>query len=534
MRFREFKSFLLEYANQEVAVDPLQKLADIASETDPDDPFHEKAIEIRQMALAKAATVPEQEPEQQPEAEPQQQPVQQQQPALRKPQQPIQQPNTIGKPATQPSTVQTQAPITPIAEKLDAGAAVKPTRKPAGNKVVPANVAGPADEDEAIWEEYLNSLQDPAQRKAMAKDAQLKATMLSFIKHYESTKQASKKVLSDLAGEVLDRISKGGASESEKDALLGIFKQHNIPEEQMKFFLEGAKSGKIINMTSLVKSYTGKIDEHVRGPYKAVFVKVISNFFNLADGMRTAGNIGPGEVAFVLLGDPAEKMEKGDLRVGKETFEVKASSDTPGKMTKKGVPGASKPNGAVFGAKVNQKPASAWPIVQDILNKYGIEQTTRPGGIDPETGKTKELQRFKINASGMTDLNQQLDALKMPKAKRAKLMADILEQLFPKIVKQDKTAYVSLVTATMDPKTGHFPTQDSGELMKLLAKTSLVGYKLEKHKENFIFFNKTSRTYYVFRGDEMNDAIEDGTIRLFKGIDWSDGQYPAAPKMYIA
>ena len=37
-----------------------------------------------------------------------------------------------------------------------------------------------------------------------------------------------------------------------------------------------------------------------------------------------------------------------------------------------------------------------------------------------------------------------------------------------------------------------------------------------------------------FQEEAMEGAINDGTIRLFKGIDWSDGQYPAAPKMYIA
>jgi hypothetical protein len=391
-----------------------------------------------------------------------------------------------------------------------------------------------AQPDDLVWEEYLNTIADPTARAKIAKDPHIKASISIFIKAYESKKETARKELNDLAGDVLSRISKDGASDSEKESLIAIFATNNVPEEHMKFFLQGAKAGKIIDMSSLVNSYNGKIDDHVRQPYRAIFSKVIGNFFNLADGMRTAGNIGPGEVAFVLLGNPAKKMNKGDLEVGNESFEVKASSDTPGKPKKDGTPGASKPNGAVFGAKVNQKPASAWPIVQEILNKYGIERTTREVKDASSPTGFKELERFKINSSGMTDLNTELDNLRMPKAKRANLMADILEQLFPKIVKQNKKDFVQHVALTMDPKTGHFPIEDSGELMKLLAKTALTGYKLEKHKENFIFFNKSSRTFYVFRGDEMAEAIDDGTIRLFKGIDWSDGQYPAAPKMYIA
>jgi hypothetical protein len=200
-------------------------------------------------------------------------------------------------------------------------------------------------------------------------------------------------------------------------------------------------------------------------------------------------------------------------------------------MTKKGTPGAGKPSGAVFGAKVNQKPASAWPIVQEILNKYGIKQTLRP--VTDKSGNTRDLERFKINRMGLTDLNSELDNLRMPKSKRANLMADMLEQLFPRIIKKDKKEFVGRVALTMNGKTGHFPVEDSSELMKLIAKVALEGYKLEKHKENFIFFNKTTRSFAIFRGEAMEQAIDDGTIKLFKGIDWSDGQYPAAPKMYL-
>jgi hypothetical protein len=497
---------LYEFAPPEGQEDLFQKLATIAQETLPGDEFHEKAMKLMQIVLNKAGTV-QPEPVAQEPAQPVAQPVAQEpaQPVAQEPAQPVAQDQL-------PAEEDEEEPV--IAER----APVKKTVK---------------QPDDLVWEEYLNTIADPKARTKIAKDPQIKASIAIFIKSYESKKEAAKKEINDLAGSVLARISKDGASDSEKESLVAIIATNNVPEEHMKFLLKGAKTGMIIDMTSLVNSYNGKIDDHVRQPYKDIFSKVIGNFFNLADGMRTAGNIGPGEVAFVLLGNPAKKMNKGDLEVGKESFEVKASSDTPGKLKQDGTPGASKPNGAVFGAKVNQKPASAWPIVQEILNKYGIAQTTRTV-TNKTTGETKELERFKINSSGMTDLNAELDSMGMPKAKRANLMADILEQLFPKIVKQNKKEFVQHVALTMDPTTGHFPTEDSGELMKLLAKTALTGYKLEKHKENFIFFNKSSRTYYVFRGDEMSEAIDDGTIRLFKGIDWSDGQYPAAPKMYIS
>jgi hypothetical protein len=498
MRFFEFRSPIIDAAEPSSVANPLQKLADIVKTIDPSDPLYNQAIDIMQLGLSKADNAVEKS---QPNIEV---PVEKSQPNIEVP---------VEK--SQPNIE------VPVEEKLDT--AVKKT-KPAAKKNL---------DDESVYEAYLNAIQDPIERMAMAKDAEFKNKMLNFIKIYENDKAAKRKELTDLAGDVLSRISKGEPSDSEKDALLGIFPQFGIGNEQMTLFLQGAKEGKIIDMQKLVNSFDGIIDNHVNSVYKPVYMKVIGSFFNLADGMRTAGNIGPGEVAFVLLGNPAEKMVKGDLKVGKESFEVKASSDSAGKEKKDGSPGATKPNGAVFGAKVNQKPASAWPNVQEILNKYEIEQTTRVV-TNKETGETKELERFKLNASGMTDLNAELDSMRMPKAKRAKLMSEILKQLFPKIINQDRAGFEQKVLATMNPKTGHFPIEDNGSLMKLIALTALEGYKLEKHKENFIFFNKTSRNYKVFRGTQIDDAINNDTIRLFKGIDWSDGQYPAAPKMYIS
>jgi len=487
MRFFEFRSPIIDAADPSSTTNPLQKLADIVKVIDPSDPLYNQAIDIMQLGLSKADN------------------------AVEKSQQDIEVPIEKSQ----------QNIEVPVEEKLDT--VVK--------KIKPVAKANP--DDEAVYEAYLNAIQDPAERMAMAKDAEFKNKILNFIKIYENDKATKRKELTDLAGDVLSRISKNEPSESEKDALLGIFPQFGIGNEQMILFLQGAKEGKIINMQRLVNSSDGKIDMHVNSVYKPVYMKVIGSFFNLADGMRTAGNIGPGEVAFVLLGNPAEKMAKGDLKVGKETFEVKASSDSPGKEKKDGSAGATKPNGAVFGAKVNQKPASAWPNVQEILNNYGIERTTREVKDANSPTGFKDLERFKINSSGMTDLNAELDSMRMPKAKRAKLMTEILKQLFPKIINQDRAGFEQQVLATMDPKTGHFPIEDNGSLMKLIALTALTGYKLEKHKENFIFFNKTSRNYKVFRGTQVDDAINNDTIRLFKGIDWSDGQYPAAPKMYI-
>jgi hypothetical protein len=492
MRFREFNPILNEFVLGN-GQDPFKKLADIASETAETDPLHKEALDIMNMILDKIKKDPEVKgnTSRQPQAQQQVQPQAQQQ--------------------VQQQTLQQNNPNAVVSERQ--------------------NTAMP---DDLVWEEYLNSIEDPKTRNAMAKDAKLRAITLNFIKKYEQKKIEVHKLITDLASKVLERIAKSKPTESDIEALIGIFKQNQIPDEQMKYFLNGAINGKIINMLTLVKTARGSIDDHVGSSYKKIYLKIIADFFKLADGMRTAGNIGPGEVAFVLLGDPTQKMEKGDLQVGNETFEIKAGNITP-TILKDGSPGSPKLSGAVFGAKVNQKPASAWPNVQEILHGIGIEDTTKIGNTtDKTTGEkgTRELQRFKINPTGLKELNYELDYLRIRKQKRAVIMAEILETVFPKQIKKEKQDYIQKVLLTMDEK-GHFPPSYDGDLMKLVAKTALAGYRLEKHKENFLFFNKTSRNYMIFRHEQMEEAIDNGTIKLFGGIDWGDGQYPAAPKMVI-
>ena len=202
MRFFEFRSQIIDTAEPSSTTNPLQKLADIVKAIDPSDPLYDQAIDIMQLGLSKADN------------------------AVEKNQQDIEVP-----------VEKNQQDIeVPVEEKLDT--AVKKT-KPAAKKNL---------DDESVYEAYLNAIQDPTERMAMAKDAEFKNKMLNFIKIYENDKAVKRKKLTDLAGDVLSRISKGEPSDSEKDALLGIFPQFGIGNEQMTLFLQGAKEGKIIDM----------------------------------------------------------------------------------------------------------------------------------------------------------------------------------------------------------------------------------------------------------------------------------------------
>jgi hypothetical protein len=111
-----------------------------------------------------------------------------------------------------------------------------------------------------------------------------------------------------------------------------IFLNDEIPIEEAKRFLEVAQTG-VIDMIPMVKKSKGKLDQFVVNDpvVKRVYAKVIADFINWIPG-KTAGNVGPGEFALVMLGNPTGKEKKGDLKIGDEMFEVKAGNTSQSRI----------------------------------------------------------------------------------------------------------------------------------------------------------------------------------------------------------
>jgi hypothetical protein len=116
MRFFEFRSPIIDAADPSSTTNPLQKLADIVKVIDPSDPLYNQAIDIMQLGLSKADN------------------------AVEKSQQDIEVPIEKSQ----------QNIEVPVEEKLDT--VVK--------KIKPVAKANP--DDEAVYEAYLNAIQDPA------------------------------------------------------------------------------------------------------------------------------------------------------------------------------------------------------------------------------------------------------------------------------------------------------------------------------------------------------------------------------------
>jgi len=375
------------------------------------------------------------------------------------------------------------------------------------------------------------------QASTLVKQLNAKAAELSTLLD-SAINQASEsyKILDPYLKQMLSRMGSDGPAEVAK--MRTIFQKDEIPTNDAIEFLKAAQHGDVINMVKLVRTSDGVIDSFVKPNLRKTFLKVIGDFFDVLP-QATGGNIGPGEVAFTLLGNPVEKVRKGDLMVGAapngEKFEIKAGNTTI-PQTKKGA-GTPKLSGAILGGDKIPTGKSVWPAVKAILDKAGFTDTE----ITDKDGKP--YPNYRLNNVGMKQFNDAIIAQKMPTKKVAQVFSDIIEVLYPSVWNENvltdiigilKRGNGKITLASIKPgEAGSL--ENNNELMRYITSKALETYKQDAGKENFIFFNKTTRTFKVLRGDEFNQDLSNpnGKLKVIRGVDWNDGAYKASPGLML-
>lgn len=322
-----------------------------------------------------------------------------------------------------------------------------------------------------------------------------------------------------------------------------IFLNDEIPIQDAKHFLEVAQTG-VIDLIPMVKKSKGTIDQYVVNDaiVRSVYSKVIDDFLNWIPG-KTAGNIGPGEFALVMLGNPAGKEKKGDLKIGDEMFEVKAGSTKSAEL-KKGGAGKPKRTGAIFDTGISGK--AIWPDIEKLLKDYGFKnmiETTRNS-----EGELVKLTRYNLQYNNFENYNQEFDRLKMNLSQRAELLTKIAEKIFPSTMfdfKQIKFTIQNILKGdggklVQAPVTPGESSQlaNNNALLRYLNRLALYTYREEgSSKDNFLFFNKTTRQYRVYRGTQLDQELskENSELKLISGIAFSlkDKQSKATPRMTL-
>jgi hypothetical protein len=348
------------------------------------------------------------------------------------------------------------------------------------------------------------------------------------------------KQLDTYISKLLQRIP-GEDTPAKVAAMRTMFEGDRITPDEAKKFLLAATEGKVINMLGIINSPTAgvgeSVDDYVNPELLNTYKKIILDFFGLMPS-KTGGNIGPGEVAFILLGNPAEKVSKGDLLIGAEKYEIKASgtklSAAQQEKQSRGIDmsGAGSPSSAILGGDKIPIAKGLWPDIKVILKKYGIKDVVEPSKRKEKAGEL--VPRYKLTKTGMAQFNNAFRTVSNLSTipARAKLLGEILQKLYPTTV--NAKTYKKL-EQILEKNGGFLEEDNNGTFMRYVTYLALQTYRQDPGKENFIFFNKNSRTFRVFKGKAFDQELQkpNGDLRIIKGIDWNDGSYKASPGLYL-
>jgi len=410
------------------------------------------------------------------------------------------------------------------------------------------------------------SIQDLERMKALAKEQEAEKQQ-SYKQGWgdaEVDRAEYDKSLFEVIEKLIGRFDEHlAAYQSYVSSVKGIFDMKGLSRDQVKNFVDSAYEGHIIDMPKLVTAKSGSINKFINDEHKEVWDKVGGDFFSLTDPNATRGSIGPAEIAFILLGSPTSKANKGDLEISGKHYEVKASklsgkkgtSKSGGRLTADSMPKNSTMQKGIhqtimdhFDVKVNKlwkerpgkKPIGIFSLGKDGINfinklseRYGPGYTVMDGNKEIE-GSTKE--RIAVVRSFLYDFM----AIVMPGTMtKKKNVTPIINGMVS--VRGD---------GTLDPElNGNFfqhymkanwieyinGASNAPHLANTKKKKAQAVVEESNHFDALLFVNRTNMTFFVIEtADDLVEAIAQGKVFVTKGATFSDAQNPAAPQLYTA
>lgn len=327
--------------------------------------------------------------------------------------------------------------------------------------------------------------------------------------------------------------------------ILDMQEGSNVTSEEIKNFLEACVNGDVINMLDVISRSEGNIKNHVNPKYQKVFdVFVQENIFSYSPG-TTSGAIGPGEMALSMMGNPAEKGKKGDLKIGNEEVEIKASAKTGGRFNSKAIAKATTgwATWAKGIAKIMQNAPEDATI--SVTQKNGSEKLVPAREYNGNRynvikNKAKEGSKYNWNASGFKALN--IEVLKPYANKRETY------ELFESTIKSLVQNYDKL-SSEQAGNTHHEPfdpgkliadainddgTVDMKEMNIAYSKIAYSSYHLADGITVVMLLRTDNLNYVIFRNaDDLVQQMGGDKIVTGGGFNWNDDQQTPTPG-YIA
>jgi hypothetical protein len=267
----------------------------------------------------------------------------------------------------------------------------------------------------------------------------------------------------------------------------------------------------IIDFAKLVKSKAGNIDNLVPPQYKDVYDQ-IKNSLMTANPGQTGANWGPGELGLAILGQPVSKAGKGDLKIGDEIIELKASSNP----TKGGRFGSTALRNGGTQSKIFEKALN--DLNQTMKKKFNLT----PGTEDYVYGPNVKFSWKQFSRNFIFGLNR---FIKINKTQQ-KDVIEFLQTVAMSCLDENQINFKLNFTGinnSLNPDNTIDPVKFQIAYSKMLYEI----YKTVDQKEKILIINPVSGNYKVIDdAEDLNNVVYGSTI-----IDFSDTQAKASPQV---
>ena len=345
--------------------------------------------------------------------------------------------------------------------------------------------------------DLINQLEDPEELDKL----------ISFLRRSEIS-DLSKRVIVKQLGSIQGGIDKKLA------ALLTRIK--NPFDEKIQFLNKILQQGGLFDGASLLANKSGNIYNLISNdPIASAIAKTLADQFR--GTMGYGPDQGPGEFMLILLGKGVELASKGDLSIGNNSIEVKA--------TKKGTSGFA--GGRLLTTTGYGRATSVKKILYpmmidagipaDVLQQYGwpnkeAGQKTIPGGIN-------------LNISGLKNLSE-LFKQYVSRDDAANIIKTMLDSLYTKMPDGMYGPILDLIQAD-----GSFDNKKF-----LVEKTKLAHkyYQFVEGHDTLMLFNIDNGNYVMIQdANDFDNFFASGKVALTSHLDWNDDRAAGSSQIIV-
>jgi hypothetical protein len=286
--------------------------------------------------------------------------------------------------------------------------------------------------------------------------------------------------------------------------------ERDLKVEKIKKFMTACVRG-IIDFKELVASKEGNIDKLVPMAYNDVYVQIKNSLLATNPGM-TGANWGPGELGLAILGKPVSKAGKGDLKIGDEIIELKASSNP----TKGGRFGSTALKNGGTQSKIFEK--SLNDLNKTMKKKFNLT----PGTKDYVYGPNIKFSWKQLSRNFIVGLNR---FIKINNTSQEDVI-EFLQKVAMSCIDENQINFkldFTGINNSLNPDNTINPVKFQIAYSKMLYEI----YKEVDGKEKLLIINPRSGNYKVINdAEDLDNVVYGSTI-----IDFSDTQAKASPQV---